>query len=248
MAKPKNKSAKQTMADLADKFMLYEASVQLPDHDVDFFIQAYRDAGKRKPYTLREDFCGTFAVSCQWVKSDKNRTAIGIDSCPTTLQWGRDNNLSKLDAEQQRRVTLKAQDVRKKISPQVDIVAAQNFSFWVFKTRHEVIEYFKTALSNLADHGIMVIDMMGGAECRTEGLIHKQTIKEGKDGFSYHWKQVSFNPINSDCLLFDQFHISRWQPNARRIRVSLATVDDRRSPRDAERSRLQHNLCLLADR
>ncbi len=59
------------------------------------------------PYTLGEDFCGTFAVSCQWVKSDKERTAIGIDLCPTTLQWGRDNNLSKLDAEQQKRVTLK---------------------------------------------------------------------------------------------------------------------------------------------
>jgi hypothetical protein len=199
MAKPKYKSAQRTMADRADKRKLYEEAVQMPDHEVGFFIQAYKDARQRKPYRLGEDFCGTFAVSCQWVKSDKERTAIGIDLCPTTLQWGRDNNLSKLDAEQQKRVTLKNQDVRKKNTPQVDILAAQNFSFWVFKTRQEVIEYFKTALSNLADHGIMVIDMMGGAECRTEGLTHKQTIKQGKDGFTYHWKQVSFNPINSDA-------------------------------------------------
>ncbi len=214
MAKPKNRAAKQTMADRADKFKLYEESVQLPDHDVDFFSQAYSDARKRKPYTLREDFCGTFAVSCQWVKSERSRTAIGIDLCPTTLRWGHDHNLSKLDAEQQTRITLKVQDVRNKVGGQVDIVAAQNFSFWVFKTRQQVIEYFKTALSNLADDGIMVVDMMGGAECRTEGLTHKQTIREGKEGFTYHWKQVSFNPINSDVC----FSISFSFPDGSRLR------------------------------
>lgn len=213
MTKPKNKSAKRTMAGIADKFKLYEESVQFPEHDVDFFIQAYSEARKAKPCTLREDFCGTFAVSCQWVKSDKKRTAIGVDLCPTTLQWGRDNNLSKLDAEQQERVTLKEQDVRQKNGPPVDILAAQNFSFWVFKTRQEVIDYFKIALSNLAEHGIMVIDMMGGAECRTEGLTHKQTIREGKDGFKYQWKQISFNPINSDA----RFSISFLFPDGSRL-------------------------------
>ncbi len=77
-----------------------------------------------------------------------------------------------------------------------------------------MIEYFKTALSNLADHGIMVIDMMGGAECRTEGLTHKQTIQEGKDGFKYHWKQVSFNPINSDAC----YSISFSFPDGSRLK------------------------------
>ena len=213
MAKPKHKSAKRTMADLADKFKLYQISVQMPEHEVDFFIQAYSDARKRTPYRLGEDFCGTFAVSCQWVKSDKKRTAIGIDSCATTLQWGRDHNLSKLDDEQQKRVTVKQQDVRKQNAPQVDILSAQNFSFWVFKTRQEVIEYFQAALSKLADDGIMVIDMMGGAECRTEGLTHNQTIQGGKDGFKYQWKQVSFNPINSDAC----FSISFAFPDGSRL-------------------------------
>jgi hypothetical protein len=199
MGNPKNKLAKRTMADLADKWKLYEESVQMPDHEVAVFNQVYNDAHKRKPYTLGEDFCGTFAVSCQWVKSDKKRTSIAIDSCPTTLQWGRDHNLSKLSDEQQKRVTLKAQDVRKENSPQVDILAAQNFSFWFLKTRHEVIEYFKVAMSRLAEQGIMVIDMMGGSECRIEGMTHNQTIRKGKDGFKYEWKQVSYNPINSDA-------------------------------------------------
>jgi hypothetical protein len=213
MAKRKHQSAKPTMADLADKFQLYEESVQMPDHEVGFFLQAYSEARQGKPHTLREDFCGTFAVSCQWVKSDKQRTAIGIDSSPTTLQWGRDHNLSQLSGEQQSRVTLKVQDVRESSTPKVDIIASQNFSFWVFKTRSEVIEYFTSARANLADQGIMVIDMMGGAECRIEGLTHKQTIREGKHGFSYQWKQVSYNPINSEA----RYSISFSFPDGSRL-------------------------------
>ena len=55
------------MAEGADKFDLYQKSVQHPDHEVEFFEQAYREAFDRKPWSLREDFCGTFAVCCQWV-------------------------------------------------------------------------------------------------------------------------------------------------------------------------------------
>lgn len=198
MSKPKQTSAKRTMADLADKFSLYETSVQMPDHEVNFFIQAYRDARQQMPYTLGEDFCGTFAVSCHWVQSDEKRSAIAIDSSRETLKWGRDHNLSRLREEQQKRVTLMQQDVRNRNSKKVDVIAAQNFSFWSLKTRREVLDYFRSALAGLADDGIMVLDMMGGAECRIEGLTHKQTIREGRDGFSYIWKQVSYNPINSD--------------------------------------------------
>jgi len=66
---------------------------------------------------------------------------------------------------QQKRVKILEQDVRKKNRPAVDILAAQNFSFWIFKTRKEVIEYFKIARANLQKEGIMIMDMMGGGEC-----------------------------------------------------------------------------------
>ena len=205
--KPKRKSKskdKQTLAQKADKFVCYQKSVQAPDHEVEFFERAYRDYFKKMPYTLREDFCGTFAVCCEWVASNKKRTAIGIDYCEETLQWGKDHNLSKLDEEPQKRIRLIQQDVRKRNRPQVDVLSAQNFSFWIFKTRAEVVEYFKIARANLKAEGIMVMDMMGGGECFSEGHTDKRKIKKGKKGFSYHWKQVSFNPINHDA----EFNIS----------------------------------------
>lgn len=208
MPKPKHKSAKPTQANRADKFKLYEESVQMPSHEVSFFEQAYAEARNSQPYSLGEDFCGTFAVSCQWVQSDKRRTAIAIDSCPETVQWGRDHNLSQLSEDEQQRVTVLEQDVLHPPSGHVDIMAAQNFSFWFFKTRRKVLEYFRTALARLADNGIMVLDMMGGSECRIEGLSHRQTIREGKDGFKYEWKQVSYNPINSHACCSISFLFS----------------------------------------
>ena len=199
MATKKNKRSKPTMAEAACKFTLYQKSVQTPDHEIEFFEQAFKEAYRRVPKTLREDFCGTFAVCCEWVKSNKTRTALGVDLCSETLQWGRDNNLAKLDEEQQKRVTLIEQDVREKNPPAVDVLAAQNFSFWIFKKRQEVIEYFQAAHANLNKQGIMVMDMMGGGECYEEGLVDKRTIKKGKKGFKYHWEQRSFNPITSDA-------------------------------------------------
>ena len=187
------------MADTADKFLCYQKSVQSPDHEVDFFQQAYRDAFRRKPYSLREDFCGTFAICCRWVASHKKRTAIGVDLCAETLDWGRDNNLVKLSDEEKSRVRLIKQDVRKLNRPRVDVLAAQNFSFWIFKTRAEVIKYFKAARSNLNDQGVMVMDMMGGGDCFIENHVDKRTIKKGKKGFKYLWEQTSFNPINHDA-------------------------------------------------
>ena len=196
------------MAEKADKFLCYQKSVQSPEHEIEFFEQAYRDAFRRKPYTLREDFCGTFAICCEWAKSDAKRTALGVDLCGETLQWGRENNLAKLTEPQQSRVRLIEQDVRKRNRPQVDILAAQNFSFWIFKTRAEVINYFKSARANLTNNGLLIMDMMGGGDCYIEGQVDKRTIKKGKKGFKYFWKQVAYNPINHDASFSISFKFS----------------------------------------
>lgn len=199
---------KKTLAEKADKFICYQKSVQSPDHEVEFFEQAFRDAYRRKPYSLREDFCGTFSVCCEWVKSNPKRTAMGIDLCGETLQWGRDHNLARLSDSQQARVRLIEQDVRKRNRPKVDIVAAQNFSFWIFKTRSEVVAYLKAARANLKPEGIMIMDMMGGGDCYLEGNVDKRTIKKGAKGFKYHWKQISYNPITHDASFSISFRFN----------------------------------------
>jgi SAM-dependent methyltransferase len=199
-SKDKTKSkGKRTLAEKADRYTCYQKSVQNPEHDVAFFEQAYRDVNRRRPLSLREDFCGTFAVCCEWVKQASQRTAVGVDLCRETLQWGREHNLNKLKPKQQARIRLLEQDVRIKNLPPVDVLAAQNFSFWIFQTRTEVITYLRSARENLKPGGIMVLDMMGGGDCYREGNEDEKIIGQGKKKFRYYWKQVSFNPATNQA-------------------------------------------------
>lgn len=195
----------QTLAEQADKYTCYQQSVQSPEHEVEFFEQVFQEEYDRKPLTLREDFCGTFAVCCEWAKSDKRRSAIGVDLDPEPINWGMANNLASLKPRQRKRVTILQQDVRKNDGTSADILAAQNFSFWLFKTRPELLEYFKCARANLADQGIMVMDMMGGGQCYEEGHVDVKKIKKGKRGYRYLWEQARYNPITHDASFYISF-------------------------------------------
>ena len=191
------------MADRADKYLCYQQSVQSPEHEIEFFDQVFREAYGRRPMSLREDFCGTFAICCDWVRSHRKRTAVGVDLDAEPLKWGRENNLAKLTPSEQARVRLLQQDVRSANRP-VDILTAQNFSFWIFKTRKGLLDYFRVAKDNLKKQGIFILDMMGGSECYDEEHTDVKVIRNGKHRYKYYWKQVRFNPITYDT----QFHIS----------------------------------------
>ncbi len=201
----KLKPGKKSLAEQADILDCYQKSVQAPEHEVAVFDQVYHQAYKRKALTLREDFCGTFSVCCEWAKSDEKRQAWGIDLCSDTLQWGEEHNLSALSEEAAARVSVLEQDVREGNTPPVDVLAAQNFSFWIFKTRQELLDYFKKAYANLNKKGVMVLDMMGGKDCYDTDLVEKRTIEKGKKGFKYHWEQAAYNPVTSDCSFYIHF-------------------------------------------
>lgn len=197
------KKAPPPLATLADRYRCYGLSVQEPEHEVDFFDARFREFFGRTPVHLREDFCGTFAVCCAWVKSSPNRTALGVDLDPEPLSWGRKFNLAELDADQRDRVTLLEQDVAKRTrasraNPKADILAAQNFSFWLLDERERLLDYFKAARSHLAEEGLMVMDMMGGSECIEEDKTDVRKVSGyGKPvgKFKYVWCNAQVNPV-----------------------------------------------------
>ena len=199
------------MAQKADKYVLYQKTVQDPVHEVGFFEKTYRQIFKRSPKVLREDFCGTFSVCCEWVKR-RGRVAVGIDLDSEPLEWGRKHNLSKLSSEAQCRVKLMQQDVRSVNGLKADVLAAQNFSFWLFKTRDELRQYLRIARKNLSANGMMVLDMMGGPESMEEN--HLDERKYGK--ITYVWEQARFNPIDHSS----EFYISfKFQDGSKLERV-----------------------------
>jgi len=189
-----------TRAERADRYTLYQESVQDPQAEVAFFDRAYQDRHGRPPRVLREDFCGTFFVSCEWVKTE-GRTALCVDLDPEPLAWGRDNNLAALPEEAQRRVTVFQGDVRTELEPKADVLAAENFSYWVFKTRADLRAYFEIARRNLADGGIMVLDLMGGGDCYVENEPDVRKV----DGARYEWEMDSFDPLSHDVRHYIHF-------------------------------------------
>lgn len=215
MAK-KKKNKKRMRAASADRHKLYEASVQAPEADVEFFEKVYKKNFKKPPHLLREDFCGTYALACEWVKNaeEGEREAIGVDLDEPTLKWGEKHNFSKLSAEDQEKITIYQDDVRKVQGKKADIVAAQNFSYQVFKKRAELKEYFKVCFENLKDDGIFIVDLLGGSLV----LQYDHTIEEREQkGFTYIWEQEYFNPITAEVL----YHIHFKFPDGSKMKKAF---------------------------
>jgi SAM-dependent methyltransferase len=182
-----------------DRHWLYEQAVQCPEADVQFFDRVFRKRHQRVPTSLREDFCGTAALCAEWVRTRPENTAIGIDLDPSTLEWGRVHNVEPLGSRA-RRVQLIEADVLSVRRPQVDLIAAMNFSYFTFKTRDLLRDYFRRSRSVLADGGALFLDIFGG----WEGQALVQEEKEF-DGFNYYWDQHSFDPISNETIFYIHF-------------------------------------------
>jgi hypothetical protein len=185
----------------ADKHWLYEQSVQNPSEEIRFVNRVFKNEYGRNPEFMREDFCGTANLCAQWVKSRKTNTALGIDLHGPTLAWGRKHNLQPL-GNAAARVTLVQDDVRHVRRPRAEVISAQNFSWWTFKTRTELKGYFTNAYRSLLGEGMFMLDIYGGPEAQIPQLEERD-----QDGFVYVWDQDTFNPITHEirCLIHFKF-------------------------------------------
>jgi len=199
-----------------DKYTLYQRAVQEPEADIEFVDEVFRKRFRRHPRTLREDFCAAAYLACEWVRHHPLNHAWGIDLDPEPLQWGRDNNVATLNAEQQARLRLIEGDVMEARHHRVDVVAAFNFSYYFLQTRAELLRYFAAAYDNLADEGMFFLDIYGGPEAQV--LVEETTVH---DGFNYVWDQDEFDPINSRMLCYIHFE----KPSGKRAIKRAFTYD-----------------------
>src|SRR5210317_1546575 len=131
----KSASKKPTMAEQADIHELYEMSVQNVENEIEFLQATFKSLTGRTAYLFREDFCGTASAACQWVRQGPEYQAIGVDIDASVLEWGRTNRVGRLAPEDQARVKLMQSDVQTVETPKVDVMAAFNFSYWIFEER-----------------------------------------------------------------------------------------------------------------
>ncbi|MCI0414666.1 class I SAM-dependent methyltransferase [bacterium] len=174
-----------------DKFELYLGSVQTPEKDAKFLSRRFRQLARRPLRTLREDFCGTANLLCEFVKLHPGNTGIGVDSDPRPLHWCRTKNFKHLKQEQQDRVNLKNADVMTVRTTAADMIVAMNYSYSVFHTRALLLRYLKRARRSLLSQGIFLLDVHGGSAVP----IEDQEVWNVGD-FQYVWEVTRFDPVS----------------------------------------------------
>ncbi len=202
-----------TMAEQADIHELYEESVQNVANEVEFLRTTFNDLRGRTAYSFREDFCGTASLACEWAKQGPEYSSVGVDIDPSVLEWGRENRVGRLAAEEQARVSLIESDVQTVETPQVDILAAFNFSYWIFEERAQMVAYMRRCYEALKDDGVLFMDMFGGPESFEET---KEKTKH--DGFTYIWHQAEFHPVTNHMQCYIHFKF----PDGSRIKRAFS--------------------------
>lgn len=185
---------------LEQKYDFYERSVQNAEGEVSFMHDEFKRFYGRSPFVFREDFCGTGAISCAWVQQDKNCEAYGIDLDPEPIKMGQDRHYSKLSKAEQKRMHYLQKNVLTVKTMPVDIVCAFNFSYFIFKTRKQMLQYFKAVRKSLNKQGVFFLDIFAGPE--SQKLV--TDVKKLKD-LTYYWECQHFNPFTHECTFAIHF-------------------------------------------
>lgn len=194
----KDRKSPGLTAGTADRYALYQQAVQEPEPDLDFLDRVYRAHYGRLPSALREDFAGTALTASHWVKRRPTNRAVAVDLDPTPLKWFARHIEPSLTPEQRSRLDIVQANV---MSAQAhrpngfDAVFAFNFSYWIFKQRAQLLEYFRSVRGSLSKQGLFLLDHFSGSE-----TMQELTDRTRKKGFTYVWDQKRFDPINGHLI------------------------------------------------
>ena len=195
-----------------DRHRLYQLSVQDPTHD----SKLYRDMAAQvrpeilrgnRPAVFREDFCGTFALSCAWVRLAPHHRALALDLDESPLNYGRANNLSKLKPNLRKQIHVLQKNVISVTHPRADLIVAGNFSAFYLKERETLIEYFKSTLESLKPGGLHFLEVIGGSGFTAQNRERKKIALPGGKSFTYIWEQRGFDPVTSEATYAIHFRL-----------------------------------------
>ena len=203
-------SQRESTPDLAasvDRHELYELSVQNPAAEVDFIDRTFRQLRGRSARSLREDFCGTAAVACEWVRRRKGNRSLGVDIDGEVLDWGRRRNFAALSDQQRERVSLVAADVMTLDGPPQDVILAMNFSYWLLPGRATLRAYFERVRAGLRADGVFFLDAYGGYDAYRVITEERSITHPHLGRFTYVWEQAAYDPISGRLLCHIHFDL-----------------------------------------
>lgn len=201
MAKPKREGSdpggpgRRLPSESDLKFRLYEASVQSSAWQMRYLPLFHKRFTGRAATAMREDFCGTGRIACDWVKKSPRHRALGLDLDPATLEYAERVNRSALPASERGRVAFLRQDVRKPTRAKFDVIGAHNFSFFVFHDRADLLRYARAAYRSLGRTGTFFLEMAGGPEFVAPGSSTETVTVPGLGKAKYTWEQHPSDPV-----------------------------------------------------
>lgn len=178
-----------------DRFDLYELCVQSPRWLTPFL----RAVHGSDPRVLREDFCGTAAISRRWIadgrKSGLDCRATGVDLDPQVLDRaaaaaGNDRTTDRLTLLRGDATTLPVDDQ----SVGADVVFVGNFSIGYIHDRPRLMNYLRTTHKRLMHAGagwgggVLVVDVYDGPGKFALGSIVRTHTGRGHEIVRYTWE------------------------------------------------------------
>lgn len=152
----------------------------------------------------------------EWVRSAKDRTALGLDLDPEPIGYYERFHRSELKADEQTRLRHELKNVLEPTREKFDLIAACNFSFFIFKERETLLKYFKAARMSLKPGGALFLEMAGG-EGMQESMEEKRMFTApGIGRVKYVWEQDDFDALQAinDYAIHFQLPNKRWIKNA----------------------------------
>lgn len=186
---------------MLDRFECYELCVQSPRHVVSLLRGIALARGGVEPIVLREDFCGTAAVSRRWCAEDPGARAIAIDMDAEAVgRADREASLAGVGARVRVRLGDAVRDAPAADEP-ADVVWVGNFSIGYIHDRRTLVEYLRASRGRLSrgnagfGGGVFACDTYGGAGAYALGGLERRHPSRGREVVRYSWVHERADPL-----------------------------------------------------
>lgn len=165
-----------------DKYDLYTLGLQTP------VLEARYLASLADGPHLREDFCGTAAISRSWIALSQSRTATAVDMDSIALSRAARSLERAEPPSMSTRIQFANADATEFRSRDVDVLTVPNSSIFLVTDRQRLRRYLEHVWHDLNEGGAIAIDMFGGPSALGNG-----TTVVDCDGFRCIWQQEDFD-------------------------------------------------------